>query len=348
MPDEQKRADDAPAEPITFRFDMIQEAVEYDDKERTLTFRMTPDPRRYERVDEGDSHGWFDRFDSLFFSDEVMQEFAAKIGGTPMYYQRPEIDDALEYVQSRKPAIEAKLEGKGDPPTFEDKSEAFLAGLEKDATAFVIMSLDLQGSTRLSQAIPAPDYATAITVILDELALVVAQFHGHVLKYTGDGLIAYFTPPSYNRMNDLALDCALTMRHLLYAALFPALTERGLPALEARIGLDAGDAHVVAMGNPRTKQHRDIIGSVVSIAAKIQAQAPAGGILVGETVDRALHVNWREQLREFKPSPSWEYTRPDGQPYRLLEMVGPGARELEPPLAGLRTATQPNASEGDE
>ena len=60
-------------------------------------------------------------------------------------------------------------------------------------------------------------------MILDELALIVAQFNGQVLKYTGDGLIAYFTPPSYNRMNDMALDCALTCRHLLYEAVFPAL-----------------------------------------------------------------------------------------------------------------------------
>lgn len=221
-----------------------------------------------------------------------------------MYYQAPEISDARAYVDSRKPEIEAKLEGRAERPTFEDKSEAFLASLEKDATDFVILSLDLQGSTTLSQTVAGAEYARAISVILDELAAVVAQFRGHVLKYTGDGLIAYFTPPSYNTMNDLALDCALTMRHLLYAALFPALEVRRFPPLEVRMGLDTGEAYVVVMGSARTKQHRDIIGSVVSIAAKIQAQAPAGGILVGESVDRALYVQWREQLREFTPSPT--------------------------------------------
>lgn len=347
MADGPKGEEREPAAQITFRFDMLQEIVEIDDETRTVTFRMVPDPRRYDRVDEDDRHGWLDRFDSLFFPDDVMRQFAEQIGGTPMYYQRPEIEDALEYVESRKPEIEAKLDGKGDPPTFEDKSEAFLATLESDSTDFVIMSLDLQGSTRLSQEMPAGAYATAIAVILDELALVVAQFHGHVLKYTGDGLIAYFTPPSYNRMNDLALDCALTMRHLLYAAVFPALVARGFPPLDVRIGLDTGAAHVVVMGNARTKQHRDIIGSVVSIAAKIQAQASAGGILVGETVDRALHVNWREQLRDFTPSPTWTYKRPDGEPYRLLEMVGPGARELATLPRAVSSAGKPGAEEGD-
>jgi adenylate cyclase len=323
---EEDHAADGPLEPVTFRFDMRPELLEFDDAARTITFRMVPDPRRYERVDEEDRHGWFDRFDDLFFPDDVMSQFADQLGGTPMYYQRPEIESAIDYVESRKGAIDAKLEGQGDPPTFEDKSETFLATLEADATTFVILSLDLQGSTRLSQAVAPVAYKTAITVILDELALVVSLFHGHVLKYTGDGLIAYFTPPSYDVKNDLALDCALTMSHLLYAAIFPALSARDFPPLEVRIGIDTGDAYVVAMGNPTTKQHRDIIGSVVNIAAKIQAQAPAGGILVGETVDRALHVGWREQLREFNPSPTWAYRRTDGSPYRLLEVVGPGAR----------------------
>ena len=317
-----------PSAPVTFRFDMIQEIVSVDDETRTITFSMTPDPRRYERVDEEDRHGWFDRYDHLFFSDVVMRQFAEQIGGTPMYYQRPEIEDSLEYVQGRKAEIAAKLDGRAQPPTFEDKSEEFLRTLEKDATSFVIMSVDLKGSTMLSQAVPAAQYASAITVILDESALAVAQFKGHVLKYTGDGLIAYFTPPSYNRMNDLALDCALTIRHLLYEAMFPALTARGMPPLDVRIGLDTGEAYVVVMGNPRTKQHLDIIGSVVSIAAKIQAQAPVGGILVGETVDRGLHIYWREQLREFTPSPSWTYTHPDGRPYRLFEVAGPGQRDV--------------------
>ena len=82
------------------------------------------------------------------------------------------------------------------------------------------------------------------------------------------------------------------------------------------------------MGNPRTKQHLDIIGSVVSIAAKIQAQAPVGGIVVGETVDRGIHIYWRERLREFQPNELWTYTRKDGQPYRLFEVAAPGQRSV--------------------
>lgn len=56
------------------------------------------------------------------------------------------------------------------------------------------------------------------------------------------------------------------------------------------IGLDSGEALVVTMGHPATKQHKDIIGATVSLAAKIQARAEPGTILVGQTVDRNLRL----------------------------------------------------------
>src|SRR4051794_16037376 len=150
------------AAPMTFRFDMIQEVVSVDEETRTITFAMSPDPRRYERVDEGDRHGWFDRYDYLFFSDEVMRQFAEQMAGTPVYDQRPEIEDSVEYVESRMAEIGAKLDGLGGQPTFEDKSEAFLRTLETDAMSFVIMSIDLKGSTMLSQSVPVELYASTI------------------------------------------------------------------------------------------------------------------------------------------------------------------------------------------
>ena len=149
----------------------------------------------------------------------------------------------------------------------------------------MILSIDVVGSTKLSQAVSDETYARIIAATVSELSLVVPQFHGHVLNYTGDGFIAYFAEPSFTTKNDLAIDCALTLRLLLYRAINPALEARSLPKLGIRIGSDSGDAVVVTLGDPRTKQHKDIIGAVVNLAAKIQARAEPGTILVGETVD---------------------------------------------------------------
>ena len=181
----------------------------------------------------------------------------------------------------------------------------------------MILSIDVVGSTKLSQAVSDETYARIIAATVSELSLVVPQFHGHVLNYTGDGFIAYFAEPSFTTKNDLAIDCALTLRLLLYRAINPALEARSLPKLGIRIGSDSGDAVVVTLGDPRTKQHKDIIGAVVNLAAKIQARAEPGTILVGETVDLNLHVAWREQLQEIDPAREWPYKNATGDPYAV-------------------------------
>jgi len=60
------------------------------------------------------------------------------------------------------------------------------------------------------QSLPLDELARVIPIALFEFSLAIPAFHGHVLKYTGDGLIAYFAEPSFLTKNDLALDCALT------------------------------------------------------------------------------------------------------------------------------------------
>ena len=65
-------------------------------------------------------------------------------------------------------------------------------------------------------------------LVWPELSELVPKFWGYVLKYTGDGLIAYFPEPSFITMNDAALYCALTMRKIVYQALNTALQHRSL------------------------------------------------------------------------------------------------------------------------
>lgn len=146
---------------------------------------------------------------------------------------------------------------------------------------------------------------------------IVPHFHGHVLKYTGDGLIAYFLEPSFITRNDLAIDCALTLRGLVYRVLNPVLEEWGFPTIGVRIGLDAGEACVETIGSPATKQHKDIIGSVVSLAAKIQAQAEPGGIFLGDAVERSLHMAWRQISEPVQLGEEWGYRDSEGKVYQV-------------------------------
>jgi len=301
----------------SFRMDFVQEVISIDDDKKTFTVRLIPDPKRYEWKNIDGKRYLYDKFDKAVFPEKVFADFAKQLAGKPMYLQRQEIDDAEKYIQERIPLIRERLKSNEEPAIFEDKSEVFLESLATDNLGFVIMCVDLAGSTKLSTSLDSKKYAKLISVILYEMSEIVPKFHGHVLKYTGDGLIAYFPEPSFIIKNDLALDCSLTIRRLIYSGINQVLEENGYPRLNIRIGLDSGNAYVIAIGSPKTKRHKDIIGSVVSLAVKIQSLGNPGDILLGDITARNLHTMWREICEEIKLKEDWQYKGADGKPYKV-------------------------------
>ncbi len=185
---------------------------------------------------------------------------------------------------------------------------------------FVIICVDLVGSTKLSTNLEPEKYTRLISTVLYEISEIIPKFHGHVLKYTGDGIIAYFPEPSFITKNDLAIDCALTIRRLVYKGLNPILKKNGYPCIDIRIGLDSGEAYIVTIGSPETKQHKDIIGSVVNLATKIQSLGKPGDILLGEITVRNLHTMWREICEGIKIEKNWEYKGKNGEPYKVYKV----------------------------
>jgi len=306
---------------VQFRMDFTLEIVSYDEKSGQAEFIVEPDPRRYERRTENGERYFFDRFDRLLFKEEtLLEKMKQQLVGRPFSYQPQLIEDSEAYARSRREQIKAMLEGHQEPFVFSDKSEEFLESLSVDRHEFVIASIDVVGSTKLATTTEPTDYANFIHTILFELSELVPKFHGHVLKYTGDGIIAYFPAPSFIIMNDLALDCALSARLLVHEVLNPLMEERGYPPVDLRIGLDSGEAHVVNIGSPQTKRHKDIIGSVVSLAAKIQGLAKPGEVCLSETTVKNLYTNWRLVCIPLDVEPNWQYKGPDGEPYRVFKV----------------------------
>jgi class 3 adenylate cyclase len=304
------------------RFDLIQYAISYDDRTGVFRVVIEPDPRRYERrIIDGEEY-LYDKFDNASFpAKPFMESLARFMEGTPGYFQPPHISDAATYVVARRPIIRQILAGDAQlPVTLEDKSDEFLQSLTTEKLGFVILCADLVGSTKLATTMKPDAYKRLISIVLYELSEVIPQFHGHVHKYTGDGLIAYFPEPSFITKNDLALDCGVTLRRLVYGALNPAFREHGLPAIDIRIGIDADEAYVVTIGSPKTKQAKDIIGAVVSLAMKIQALAEPGGICIGETSERNLYVAWRQICKPLELPSDWPYQAPGGSPYRVFRV----------------------------
>lgn len=291
-----------------------------DSDERTGAFRLalTPDPRRYEWIERNGERALFDRLENAVIPEHVLDSALARVSGIPLTFAPPRIDSTRDYVRGRRPSIAASLLATTPRAGSSDIAVERLASLAEHELEFTVLSIDLVGSTRLATTLPTATYAQMIDVYVTEAANMVALFRGHVLKFTGDGLLAFFPGLGPNTQNDLGIDCALSLTTLVDDGLNPELERVGLPALRVRLGLDHGQAAVRVLGSPATKRHADLIGEVVNLACKVQGLAAPGGVCIGGVAERALHVRWREQLEPVQLPPSWAFSDEHGRPYPVF------------------------------
>ena len=144
-----------------------------------------------------------------------------------------------------------------------------------------VMFCDLVGSTGMAAKLDAEDWRTLVNAYLDEASAAVTGLGGHVLKKLGDGLMALFGYP-HAQENDAerAVRAALTIQRAL-VEINARNASKGVPELQARIGLDSGQVVVDATG--------EVFGDAPNIAARVQGAAEPGSILDhshGPTADR--------------------------------------------------------------
>jgi class 3 adenylate cyclase len=311
------------------RFDVEVEVLDVDPDSGHIQFHIHPDPGRYDWLERDGERVLYDRFDDVYFPHALvidMLKQAMNMSQAPPLAVIPNVE---AYVASRRPVIAASLQGEARAGEPVDIAEAQLREFEKDELAFVILSVDIEGSTRLQTNSNRRTFARTINTLLTELAELVGLFHGQVLKYTGDGLIAYFAEPTFIIKSDAAVDCAYCARRLIYDAVNPELEQAGLPTIDVRLGLDGGEAAIEILGSARTKRHADIIGDVVSLACKIESRAGTGEIFLGETVKRNLHFRWRELCTPVDLPADWTYSVSGGEPYPLFRLDPTGTRPVE-------------------
>jgi class 3 adenylate cyclase len=119
-----------------------------------------------------------------------------------------------------------------------------------------------------------------LSAYLDESSRAVMGFGGHVLKKLGDGLMALFGYP-HAEENDAerAVRAALAIQ-LAIEGLNARNAEGGSPALSARIGLDCSPVVIDSSG--------EVFGDAPNIAARVQALADPGGVMVTARVHRQV------------------------------------------------------------
>jgi class 3 adenylate cyclase len=178
-----------------------------------------------------------------------------------------------------------------------------------------VMFCDLVGSTSISAGLDAEDWRDLVGAYLDAASAAVTEMGGHVAKKLGDGLMALFGyPVAQENDAERAAQAALSIQRAL-VGFNRKNAGAGKPALNARIGIETGPVVVDAAG--------EIYGDVPNTAARVQALAEPGTVVVTAQVQRqiaGLFVAEERGSHELKGVP---------QPvtlYRIVRGSGGGRR----------------------
>ena len=166
------------------------------------------------------------------------------------------------------------------PPSQEPKPQP----AEAERRQLTVMFCDLVGSTAMSEGLDPEDMRDVIRAYQNMVAGEVARFEGHVAKFMGDGVLAYFGwPRAHEDEAERAARSGLSILH----AIAVMTTPQGEP-LAARIGIATGLVVVGDLVGEGAAQEEAVVGDTPNLAARLQALAEPGQMVVAEATRRLL------------------------------------------------------------
>ena len=146
-----------------------------------------------------------------------------------------------------------------------------------------VMFCDLVGSTEIAGRLDPEEWREIVIEYHRQVAAAVTRFGGHVAKNLGDGALVYFGyPRAQENDSERAARAGLAILEAI-AGQHSALAAQGGPELRVRVGIHAGP---VVIG-----EDSEVYGEVPNIAARVQAAAEPGMVLI--TRDVHLQVSGR-------------------------------------------------------
>lgn len=172
-----------------------------------------------------------------------------------------------------------------------DPSAVMAGGQKKELT---ILFSDIEGFTRYSTQVSPDQVQKILNEYFGAMTEIVFRHGGTLDKFIGDGLMVFFGDPE--PQPDHAIRCVRTAIDMQRKA--RELRSRweaagGMP-IQIRIGVNTDVVVVGNMGSSRRLSYT-AIGSGVNLAQRLEANAPAGGILIAERTFELVrdHVNAR-------------------------------------------------------
>ena len=146
------------------------------------------------------------------------------------------------------------------------------------------MFVDLVGSTALARRLDPEDMRELIRHYQTVVAAEITRLDGHVAKFMGDGVLAYFGWP---RAHEGEAERAVRAGLAATMAVAGLRTPTG-EALAARAGVATGLVVVGDLIGEGAAQEAAVVGETPNLAARLQSLADPGGLLVADSTRRLL------------------------------------------------------------
>ena len=147
-----------------------------------------------------------------------------------------------------------------------------------------VMFCDLVGSTGLAARLDPEDMREVVRAYQDACSGAIARYDGFVAKFMGDGVLAYFGfPRAHEDDAERAVRAGLDV-----AAVVPKLDTRAKESLRVRIGIATGIVVVGDLVGLGSAQEQAAVGETPNLAARLQALAEPGSVVIAESSRRLL------------------------------------------------------------
>ncbi len=185
----------------------------------------------------------------------------------------------LEAIAALAGPARAQQAGLGAPAESPPTARPFAA----ERRQLTVMFVDLVGSTALSAALDPEEMGAAIRVYQNAVAGETLRFEGHIAKFMGDGVLAYFGwPQAHEDDAERAVRAGLALVQTVGAL------EVAGRRLAARIGIATGLVVVGESVGEGEAQERAVVGETPNLAARLQGLAAPGSVVISQATRRLV------------------------------------------------------------
>jgi class 3 adenylate cyclase/predicted ATPase len=216
--------------------------------------------------------------------DEVLSELTAEdlvnLGVTSIGHRRKLLRAIAALRQKTEPATE-RIGALAAPLAEEISQDPASSSAER--RQLTVMFCDLVGSTALSARLDPEDLRDVITAYHRAVTEIITASGGFVSRYMGDGVLVYFGYPQAHED-----DAERAVRAGLGAIEAVSRIDVKSVKLQARVGIATGLVVVGDLIGAGSVQEQSVIGETPNLAARLQALAEPGTIVIAASTHRLL------------------------------------------------------------